>query len=231
MVVMRVVLRVALMVANIAHPLYLLSLSSLGIYSSWRYLGAAAGCMIMFISFTSFLSALFGFSFVLAILDLYVFSAGALMVALEFKDSFIPTTFRDRIRKEALFLYRPYGRALFYAGIGMVLICVGGAITTLIGAYTTAVGGYIYIGSMGAMKSLSALRAQSHDEDTMRAKFQEADKDKSGYMDAQELAGVCCSLGTTLKKNELESALLLLDKNDDGKITFDEFRTWWLDLE
>ncbi len=187
--------------------------------------------MIMFVSFTSFLSALFGFSLVLAILDLYVFCAGALMVALEFRDSFIPSTFRDRIRKEALFLYRPYGRAAFYAGVGMVLICVGGAITTLIGMYTTAVGAYIYMGSMGAMKSLSALRAQAHDEDTLRAKFQEADKDKSGYVDSQELAGICCALGTTLKKNELESALFLLDKNEDGKITFEEFRAWWMDQD
>ena len=39
---------------------------------------------------------------------------------------------------------------------------------------------------------------------------------------------VCAELGTTLKKSELETAVFILDKNSDGKISFDEFRSWWV---
>lgn len=194
---------------------------------SWKYLGFIAGLLIMFISFTSFLSAIFSFAPVLAILYMYFFCAGALMSALEFKDSFIPATWREKIRKEALFLYRPYGRAGFYFGVGLILITVGGVLTPLIGIYTSGVGIYIYYGSVGAVKNLNALRAQAHDEGAMRAKFKEADTDNSGYISPEELSGICASLGTTLKKNELESAVFLLDKNDDGKISFEEFSEWW----
>ncbi len=198
---------------------------------SWKYLGFVAGLLIMFISFMGFLSSLFGFAPVLAILYIYFFCAGALMSALEFKDSFIPAAYRETIRKEALFLYRPYGRAGFYFGVGLILISVGGVVTPLVGIYTSAVGLYIYYGSLGALKNLNLLRAQAHDEPTMRAKFAEADADGSGYIEPGELAAVCGSLGTTLKKNELESAVFLLDKNDDGKISYEEFRAWWVDAE
>jgi len=195
---------------------------------SWKYLGFAAGLLIMFISFMGFLSSVFGFAPVLAILYIYFFCAGALMSALEFKDSFIPAAYRETIRKEALFLYRPYGRAGFYFGVGLILISVGGVVTPLIGIYTAAVGLYIYYGSLGALKSLNALRAQAHDEATMRAKFAEADSDGNGYIEPNELAVVCAALGSTLKKNELETAVFLLDKNEDGKISYEEFKTWWV---
>lgn len=195
---------------------------------SWKYLGFVAGVLIMFISFMGFMSSLFGFAPVLAILYIYFFCAGALMSALEFKDSFIPAAYRENIRKEALFLYRPYGRAGFYFGVGIILISIGGVVTPLIGIYTAAVGLYIYYGSLGALNNLNMLRAQAHDESTMRAKFAAADTDGNGYIEPAELAVVCASLGTTLKKNELETAVFLLDKNDDGKISYEEFRTWWV---
>ncbi len=197
--------------------------------SSWKYLGFIAGVLIMCISFMGFLSSLFGFAPVLALLYVYFFCAGALMAALEFKDSFIPTSYREQIRKEALFLYRPYGRASFYFGVGILLVSLGGVITPLIGIYTAAVGIYIYFGSVGALKTLNALREQSNDEEMMRRKFAEADRDGSGYIMPEELAVVCTALGTTLKKNELETAVFLLDKNDDGKISYEEFRSWWLE--
>jgi len=48
-----------------------------------------------------------------------------------------------------------------------------------------------------------------------------------GSLDSSELAALVASLGTTLTLNELEAALLLLDRNDDGKITFEEFLSWY----
>jgi hypothetical protein len=198
---------------------------------SWKYLGFAAGILIMFISFMGFLSAVFGFAPVLSLCYMYFFCAGALMAALEFKDSFIPANVREKIRKEALFLYRPYGRAGFYFGVGLIMISIGGVITPLIGLYTAAVGVYIYYGSQQALKSLEQLRALGHDEGLMRQKFTEADKDGTGSLSPAEISGLCASLGTTLKKNELETAVFILDKNEDGKISFEEFKNWWINNE
>ena len=198
---------------------------------SWKYLGFIAGVSIMFISLMGFLSSLFGFALVLSILYMYVFCAGALMAALEVKDSFIPAAYREKIRKEALFLYRPYGRAGFYFFIGLVMFSIGGFMTSLVGVYTAGVGVYIYYGCAQDMKSLEVLRAQAHDEAAMRAQFNAADSSGDGTLSPAELATVCAALGTTLKKNELETAVFVLDKNDDGKISFEEFKAWWGHLE
>jgi Ca2+-binding EF-hand superfamily protein len=36
-------------------------------------------------------------------------------------------------------------------------------------------------------------------------------------------------LGTKLKPDELEAALLILDESGDGNISYEEFAEWWLD--
>jgi Ca2+-binding EF-hand superfamily protein len=41
------------------------------------------------------------------------------------------------------------------------------------------------------------------------------------------VAAICADMGTTLNKNELESALFMLDKNGDGKVSLEEFQVWW----
>lgn len=36
-----------------------------------------------------------------------------------------------------------------------------------------------------------------------------------------------CALNVDLNHNELEVALLLLDTNGDGQISYEEFKPWW----
>ncbi len=194
--------------------------------STWKYLGFLAGCMIMAVSALGALSALFGFGLISLLMYMYVFCAGAILACLEFKDALIPVKYKEMIRREALFLYRPYGRAAFYMGVGLVMINMGGFLTLLVGLYTTAVGAYIYYGSTQALKTLNAMKQDKTPQD-LKAVFDRADKDNDSYLDSAELSVVCAELGTTLNKNELESALFMLDGNGDGKISFDEFQAWW----
>jgi len=72
--------------------------------------------------------------------------------------------------------------------------------------------------------------AKSEDERRrIKIKFDEADEDGSGELDAEELAAFCESLGTKLSPDELEAALLILDESGDGQISYEEFAEWWLD--
>ena len=63
----------------------------------------------------------------------------------------------------------------------------------------------------------------------IKIKFDEADADGSGELDATELAAFCETLGTKLTPEELEAALLILDESGDGNISYEEFAEWWLD--
>ena len=55
------------------------------------------------------------------------------------------------------------------------------------------------------------------------------DKDGSGEMDVGEFASFAARLGTypPLKDEEVEEALVQIDKSRDGSISFDEFWVWW----
>ncbi len=62
----------------------------------------------------------------------------------------------------------------------------------------------------------------------MQKVFAEFDKDKSGFIDMNELNLVAKELGRPMDADELEECLKDLDMNKDGKISYDEFKKWWL---
>jgi Ca2+-binding EF-hand superfamily protein len=67
-----------------------------------------------------------------------------------------------------------------------------------------------------------------HNEKELEATFKRFDIDNTGTLDSAELASLCQSLGSPLTLNELESAILVLDVNGDGKITYGEFLKWYV---
>lgn len=57
--------------------------------------------------------------------------------------------------------------------------------------------------------------------------FAVMDKDRSGYLDFNELGQISRDLGFNISKEELESAFLELDKNRNGRVSFEAFEDWW----
>ena len=58
--------------------------------------------------------------------------------------------------------------------------------------------------------------------------FKSFDKDNSGFIDTAELKEVSKELGKVMDAAELEECMKDLDINKDDKISYDEFRKWWL---
>ena len=81
-----------------------------------------------------------------------------------------------------------------------------------------------------AAAAVEAEAAERLEEEKARikARFEEADKDGGGTLDAAELKEVCADLGLILDDDELEAALAILDENGDGDISLEEFYDWWL---
>lgn len=194
---------------------------------TWKIAGFIAGTGIVAVSVLGFLSDFFGFSPVNAILDVYLILCGAMLAMLEYKHHFFTQKYLDSLRREALFLYRPYGRAAIYFFIGVLMMSYSGLFGKIVGLYTAIVGGVVFYSSRAAVKHLESIRAEMRDEQEVTIKFRDFDKDNSGTLDTRELAALCRSLGSTLTLNELESALLILDQNGDGKINLQEFLSYW----
>jgi Ca2+-binding EF-hand superfamily protein len=65
------------------------------------------------------------------------------------------------------------------------------------------------------------------DTSAVKKVFESFDKDKSGYIDLKELAAMCTELGKKISDDQAAAAMQQLDKNGDGRVTFDEFALWW----
>jgi Ca2+-binding EF-hand superfamily protein len=61
----------------------------------------------------------------------------------------------------------------------------------------------------------------------MQLVFQKYDTDDSGFIDVGELGKMIYDMGHKLNEVELVAATQQLDKNGDGRISYEEFMSWW----
>lgn len=198
---------------------------------TWRIAGLCAGGALVFVNLTSVIGNFFTLSLVTAVLNAYLILFGLLMMILEYKNVFLTDKYLRIIKREALFLYRPQGRAAMYFFLGSLETVLGGLLGYIVGFFTMFVGAYVYYSSRQAFLALKDLKSGKYTVDEIKAKFKQEDADNSGYLDSTELASLCDHMGHKLNRHELESALFLLDNNRDGKITLEEFLEWWGDHE
>eukprot|EP01039_Chlorochromonas_danica_P005759 gene5759-6343_t len=196
---------------------------------SWRVAGFLAGLSIIGLSLMSFLSNIFGLSPFRAVLNIYMLFFGTAACILEFKEKALTQHYLDLLRREALFLYHPYGRAGFYFFVGVLVVAQGGLVNLSVGLYCAVIGMAIYQSSLTAFQELNNIRGGIEERD-LDEKFDAFDKDKSGTLESCEFGNLVSSLGANMTTNQLESALFILDRNGDGKISRDEFKRWWSSL-
>lgn len=196
---------------------------------SWKLAGFTVGLSLSIMSFYAFISHLFGFAWFLAVTDLYLFSFGLVACILEYKEYVLTQQYIDVIRKEALFLYRPYGRAAFYSLVGLIKLGESDIISEIIGLYAFVIGIVIFIVSKNARDTLIKLKHSISTDEELLIKFRKYDIDDSGYLDRSEISALCRDLGTPLSLNQLEVVILTMDKTPDGKISYEEFLEWWTD--
>lgn len=194
---------------------------------TWRVGGFIAGLSITTVSVFSFIANFFTLSPLGALMDVYLIAFGLLACALEFKHVAMTAEFRAAMHREALFLYRPYGRAAFYFFVGLLEVANGGLLGFIVGAYTICVGVIIYVASRAALASLEIMRGTMKSEKDVASYFALYDVDGTGSLDGPEMAKLCKALGSSATLNELESALMVLDHDADGKVSYEEFLAWW----
>eukprot|EP00578_Thalassiosira_sp_NH16_P011727 CAMPEP_0181128158 /NCGR_PEP_ID=MMETSP1071-20121207/28597_1 /TAXON_ID=35127 /ORGANISM="Thalassiosira sp., Strain NH16" /LENGTH=98 /DNA_ID=CAMNT_0023213975 /DNA_START=580 /DNA_END=876 /DNA_ORIENTATION=- len=78
-----------------------------------------------------------------------------------------------------------------------------------------------------AAKSLSILKNSISDEKALLKTFQANDRNGDGVLEMFEFEGLILALGIELDSDELDAAFSSIDTNNDKKIVYDEFRTWW----
>ena len=73
------------------------------------------------------------------------------------------------------------------------------------------------------LRELGAAIKDTKDLTSLRARFDEIDKDGSGALDPQELGTLLEGLGAPVSVGTLSNMVRLADKDASGTISFDEF--------
>ena len=195
---------------------------------SWRVAGFLVGGFCMASSFLEFWSNLFGLQPFYILLDVYIFLFGLLAVCLEYKDQMLTASYVAMISQEAHFLTTPYGRAAFYFFVGLLMVCKGGLLNWVGGLFACVVGVVIYRSSRRSYEALAQMRGSQENVDAVRSKFRAFDTARTGQLTTAQLAQLCASLGSTMTRQEIESALFILDTDGNGHVSEEEFVGWWV---
>ena len=139
-----------------------------------------------------------------------------------------------KIERWVMFLSTTTGRGvlLFFVGALDMSSCTAnkytlypmigvGGLSVLVGLITMAVGAR-------ASGKLNRVLAKIDSEERLKAFFYQADKDGNNGLDKKELAEVCTKMGVDLGEQETILLLDMLDADNDGRISFEEFKTWWM---
>ena len=66
-------------------------------------------------------------------------------------------------------------------------------------------------------------------EAELRQVFEDADTDKGGSLDRDEIANLAVKLGKRLTRKELDEAMADMDEDQSNEVDFEEFSQWWND--
>mmetsp|Transcript_6304 Transcript_6304/g.15683 ORF Transcript_6304/g.15683 Transcript_6304/m.15683 type:complete len:243 (+) Transcript_6304:174-902(+) len=166
------------------------------------------------------------FSWVEMAISISSFAVGTCAFLLETNLPF-SAKLREKLIANAPILGKVTGRGSMYAAIGLMQCAVFTALHLLVGLFTAAVGIYMIQVGRSAAKSLSILKNSISDEKALLKTFQANDRNGDGVLEMFEFEGLILALGIELDSDELDAAFSSIDTNNDKKIVYDEFRTWW----
>jgi hypothetical protein len=124
-------------------------------------------------------------------------------------------------------------RGLLYYFVGQTLLIIFAfwpvyhVLHGIVGLFTLCVGIYMIRIGTRASKLSATIRKSITDETSVLTAFANNDKNGDGHLEMFEFEGLMLELGIELDADELTSTFNIIDTNNDKKIVYDEFRTWW----
>jgi hypothetical protein len=198
---------------------------------SIKMLGVIGGILLMVIASLEFVRNLLSLHPVNALIELYTFLLGAIVIVLEGKKMFFTASVNERLHKYALFLKFLWGRGILYFIAGTLIISQMGVLNFIAGGYMCLLGVmYIVVGHQTASK-LRSLRSAMISEQTLRAKFYAADVDGDGGLNKAQFQQLTQSIGMDMTRRETEAAFYHIHKQDNAKLSYQEFHAWWMETD
>jgi hypothetical protein len=135
------------------------------------------------------------------------------------------------VRWHAKFLEFTWGRGLLYFFVGSLQATNHNLLDWAVGGFMMLAGVTALLSGIATANDLRRFKSSIANERDLKEKWRRYDADGDGTLDAKELATFVKESGVRMTRNEIASAFLVLDKNFDDKISYEEFYFWWMGEE
>jgi len=212
---------------------------------SLRVLSFMAGLFTLISGTFGIFLGVFSGSWWHGLLNIWVVMVGLLTMIVECKCGICKHFLRRFVEKEVQMLTTVEGRGWFFLFCSTLCLCQWGEdeqICNIVSGWFMFVVGLlnVYTGVLGKRK-LQAARAQfittdengeplddAQLEEKLDIAFDRVDKDGSGDLDREELKLLLREFATELTGLELDTVLMLMDTDADGRISRTELKMWYL---
>ena len=158
----------------------------------------------------------------------YVCIFGAMICILEGAE-FLPSwiiAIQATLHDQARFLRFRWGRGVFFFFAGSLQFSHWSLLNIIVGGIMMVLG-LISIGTgRRAAGKLGELRKSIPDENALQRNFTAHDS-LNGFLSFDDFISMVGSLGLELGQNEMEVAFAAIDIDNDGQISYDDFKMWW----
>lgn len=195
----------------------------------FRYLGMIVSLSLAVTSAISLSVELIQLAVIAVMMNAIVSILALICLVYEYKPALLPVSITEAIATHMRVFHRPLGRATISCFLAMIVYMQGSDLQKIIGMISLLIAGYVLYFMYIAEKALVGMKAQIADDHSMRSAFSKCAKTVGEEMvlDSKQLVKVCFALGSTLSFEELEIALMMLDRKNSGVVKFEDFKTWY----
>ena len=199
--------------------------------NSLRLLALLAGIVLIVVATMEFVGKVMMFQIVGAMIELYSFFIGIMIIVLESKNMLLSQGLQVRLFKYALFLKFLWGRGCLYFVVGTLQLSHLDLWNFKPGGYLCAVGALMILVGQRTAHKLKSMRKTLYSEHELQAKFAQNDMDGDGGLNVQQFRALTISLGLDMTRRETEAAFSHMKNTSCEKLTYDEFYSWWHNTE
>jgi hypothetical protein len=194
---------------------------------SFRVMAFLGGLGMIVAALYDFISNIVFFSRAVIMISVYTLVFGAGICTLEGKIFSFPDSWQRGLKFYFRILDYTWGRGLLYAFAGSLQMTQPNKINLIVGTYMIMVGVVALVSSIGAGQRLADLRVDIDSQRDLKTCFQKYDTNRDGALTEKEFAILLGSLGVDVTYQELVACFIAIDKNDDDRISYEEFNSWW----
>lgn len=214
---------------------------------TFRMLGFLGGLAMIFSNGIAILERFFSFEFASAMIAVYNVLFG---IVIAFLDAPGPCGRRIKggIHYYAKFLEFTWGRGALYFFVGSLQVANWNMLDWAVGGFMMFVGVTAIGVGIAAARDLRLLKHSLQSEQELKEQWAKHDSDGNGFLDVKELTAFVADARVAMSRNEIaatflalgtlslthkargmfrDSLFLVLDKNFDEKIAYEEFYSWW----